>query len=303
MKHTQLPGIVGGNNYDLTMSEINQLGNQEVADENQELVQNVAPVQNSFVRGVSKMWGNVHLWRVITLGVILTLVLQAILIQPIRNFYSLTDPDINGYVEPRDLGSIIEKLDASVVTIYCEITEDETYLGTAWAFDFETITDRGRTALMTNHHVIEDCISANRLYIVDYWGDEYDAKIENYDDYNDLAIISTSHKLPSLQLADYPPRMGYWVMAYGTADGYSGSVATGNIINLNEYGDLLITANLSGGNSGGPLIDNEGNVFGVNTSSFNNEAANTQYNISVSLDSFCYALFACDGDTYWDWEG
>ena len=87
MKHSQLPGIVGGNNYDLTMSEINPLGNQEVADENQELVQNVAPVQNSFVRGVSKMWGNVHLWRVITLGVILTLVLQAILIQPIRNFY------------------------------------------------------------------------------------------------------------------------------------------------------------------------------------------------------------------------
>jgi hypothetical protein len=249
------------------------------------------------------MWGNVHLWRVITLGVILTLVLQAILIQPIRNFYSLTDPDINGYVEPRDLGSIIEMLDESVVTIYCEINEDDTYLGTAWAFDFEGITDSGRTALMTNHHVIEDCISANRLYIEDYWGDEYDAKIENYDDYNDLAIISTSHKLPSLQLADYPPRKGYWVMAYGTADGYSGSVATGNIININEYGDLLITANLSGGNSGGPLIDNEGNVFGVNTSSFNNEEANTQYNISVSLDSFCYALFECEGDTYWDWEG
>jgi len=285
------------------MSEINRLGNQEVADENQELVQNVAPVQNAFARGVGRLWGNVHLWRVITLGVILTLVLQAILIQPIRDFYSQTDPDINGYVEPRDLGSIIEKLDASVVTIYCDISEDEAGLGTAWAFDFEGITDRGRTALMTNHHVIEDCISGNDLYIVDYWGDEFDAKIENYDEYNDLAIISTSHKMPSLILADYPPQTGYWVMTYGTADGYSGSVATGNIINSDEYGVLLITANVSGGNSGGPLIDNEGKVFGVNTWAFDSEEANTQYNISVSLDSFCEVLIPCDGDTYWDWEG
>jgi len=285
------------------MSEINPLGNQEVADENQELVQNVAPVQNAFARGVGRLWGNVHLWRVITLGVILTLVLQAILIQPIRDFYSQTDPDINGYVEPRDLGSIIEKLDASVVTIYCDISEDEAGLGTAWAFDFEGITDRGRTALMTNHHVIEDCISGNDLYIVDYWGDEFDAKIENYDEYNDLAIISTSHKMPSLILADYPPQTGYWVMTYGTADGYSGSVATGNIINSDEYGVLLITANVSGGNSGGPLIDNEGKVFGVNTWAFDSEEANTQYNISVSLDSFCEVLIPCDGDTYWDWEG
>ena len=285
------------------MSELNPIGNQDGAQENQELVQNVAPVQNAFARGVGKMWGNVHLWRVITLGVILTLVLQAILIQPIRDFYSQTDPDINGYVEPRDLGSIIEKLDASVVTIYCDISEDEAGLGTAWAFDFEGITDRGRTALMTNHHVIEDCISGNDLYIVDYWGDEFDAKIENYDEYNDLAIISTSHKMPSLILADYPPQTGYWVMTYGTADGYSGSVATGNIINSDEYGVLLITANVSGGNSGGPLIDNEGKVFGVNTWAFDSEEANTQYNISVSLDSFCEVLIPCDGDTYWDWEG
>jgi len=285
------------------MSEINPLGNQDGADENQELVQNVAPVQNAFVRGVGKMWSNVHLWRVITLGVILTLVLQAILIQPIRDFYSQTDPDINGYVEPRDLGSIIEKLDASVVTIYCDISEDEGRLGTAWAFDFKAVTDRGRTALITNHHVIEDCISGNDLYIVDYWGDEYDAKIENYDEYNDLAIISTSHKMPSLILADYPPQTGYWVMTYGTADGYSGSVATGNIINSDEYGVLLITANVSGGNSGGPLIDNEGKVFGVNTWAFDSEEANTQYNISVSLDSFCEVLIPCHGDTYWDWEG
>jgi S1-C subfamily serine protease len=283
------------------MSEINPYDNQEVVDENLAVAQYEPPVQSPVALFAAKAWGNVHVWRGITLAVIAVLALQVIAIQPIRDFYSLTDPDTNGYVEPRDLGAIIEQLDSSVVTIYCEISADDVYLGTAWAFDFEGITDQGRSALITNHHVIKNCISGNKLYIVDYWGETYDAKIENYDDYNDLAIISSSHVLPTLQLASYPPASGYWVMAYGTADGYDGSIATGNIINFDEYGDLLITANLSGGNSGGPLIDNEGNVFGVNTSSFNSEQANTQYNKSVSLDSFC-DLIACDGDTYWDWE-
>lgn len=251
---------------------------------------------------LGKVWNNSHLWRVVTLALIVALGLQVSTTQPLKDFYSQTDPDTNGYVEPRDLGSIIEKLDASVVSIYCEINEDDSIQGTAWSFDYTDITNTGNSALMTNHHVIEDCISGGRLTIEDYWGETYDARLESYDEYNDLAIVSTSHKIPPLTLASYPPSGGYWVMAYGSADGYIGSIATGNIINIDEYGDLLITANLSGGNSGGPLVDNEGNVFGVNTWSYNNEKANTQYNISVSLDSFCDKLLACDSDTYWDWE-
>jgi S1-C subfamily serine protease len=155
---------------------------------------------------------------------------------------------------------------------------------------------------MTNHHVIEDCIGGERITIEDYWGDEFDAKLERFDDYNDLAVVSTHHKIPTLNLADYHPVNGFWVLAYGTADGYIGSVATGNIINLDEYGDLMISANLSGGNSGGPLVDNEGNVFGVNTWTANSEKYNTQYNVSVSLDSFCQKILDCKGDTYWDWS-
>ena len=254
------------------------------------------------IRLLGRVWNNSHLWRVTMLLLILVVGLQATYIQPIKDFYSQTDPDTNGYVEPRDLGSIIDKLDASVLTIYCEINEEDSIQGTAWSFEYEDVTNTGKSALMTNHHVIEDCISGGRLTLEDYWGDEYEARIESYDEYNDLAIVSTSHKIPPLSLASYPPSGGYWVMAYGTADGYSGSIATGNIINLDEYGDLLITANLSGGNSGGPLVDNEGNVFGVNTWTYNSEKENTQYNISVSLDSFCDKLLACDGETYWDWD-
>lgn len=284
------------------MSENNPANDLSI--ENVDAVTDVAEIKapNRMVRGVAKIWGNVHLWRVVTLVVLIVLAFNVAMVQPLRNLYSLTDPDTNGFVAPRNMGAIIDSLNASVVTIYCEINDEENVQGTAWAFKYPGILNRGTTALMTNHHVIEDCIGSGKITIEDFWGKEYDAKLERFDEYNDLALISTFHKIPALNLASYPPVNGFWVMAYGTADGYVGSVAVGNIINLNEYGDLLISANLSGGNSGGPLIDNEGNVFGVNTWSANNEKKNTQYNVSVSLDSFCEQILDCKGDTYWDWS-
>jgi S1-C subfamily serine protease len=258
-----------------------------------------APSHSRAVRIFRSGWNNHHIWRVMTILLALGLIFQVTSTQSLHQVNSLTDPDTNGYVEPRDLGSILEKLDASVVTIYCGTNKDDSIQGTAWSFELSDITDTGQSALMTNHHVIENCIDGGEITLEDYWGKTFKAELDSYDEVNDLAIISTSAKIPPLHLASYRPYQGYWVLAYGTADGYVGSVATGNIINIDEYGDLLITANISGGNSGGPLIDNEGNVFGVNTWAAQNEEANTQYNISVSLDSFCAELIQCDGDTYW----
>jgi len=51
-------------------------------------------------------------------------------------------------------------------------------------------------------------------------------------------------------------------MALGSADGYEGSVSFGNVINSNSS-EILVTNNISGGSSGGPLVDNEGNVVAV----------------------------------------
>lgn len=284
------------------MNEINPVNDasMENVDGSTELVDMKDP--HRVLQRASKIWNNVHLWRVVTVAVVLALGAQFAYLQPVRDFYEISDPDTNGYVEPRDMESIIEKLDASVVTIYCDAEGKETFFGTAWAFEYPGILNRGKYALMTNHHVIEDCISGGELTIEDYWGEKFEAKLEKFDEYNDLAVVSSNHKLPTLKLAGYPPVPGYWVLAYGSADGYSGSVATGNIINVNTDGELLISANLSGGNSGGPLVDNEGKVFGVNTWSANNEKYNTQYNVSVSLDSFCERILECNGDTYWDWD-
>jgi S1-C subfamily serine protease len=86
-------------------------------------------------------------------------------------------------------------------------------------------------------------------------------------------------------------------MAVGTADGYEGSVAIGTALNLLDT-EILITNNISSGNSGGPLIDNEGNVVGVVTWSSSRE----QYNGAKSLDAMCAVIIPCEGKTFWTWE-
>jgi S1-C subfamily serine protease len=89
-------------------------------------------------------------------------------------------------------------------------------------------------------------------------------------------------------------------MALGSADGYAGSVAFGNVINSNRT-EILVTNNISNGSSGGPLVDNEGNVVGVITWSLDEQ----QYNGAVSLNAFCVKILECkyeyDGDKTW-WE-
>jgi S1-C subfamily serine protease len=248
------------------------------------------------------IWNNSHLWRIATVALLLVTSFLLISTKDVISVFKSTDPAVNEYVAPRDHANLIDKLDRAVVTITCDYGTGMVYFGTAWAFNYEGVTDKGRTALITNHHVIEDCIDGGYLSIESRFGDVADAEIENYDIDNDLAIVTTDLPLKYLDFTSYPPSVGAWVMAYGSADDYMGSVAYGNILNIDVNGELLITANISGGNSGGPLVDNEGNVFGINTWTYNSEKDNTQYNISVSLDSLCDQLLECNGDTYWDWD-
>lgn len=253
------------------------------------------------VKTVRKVWSNLHIWRALTLVAIILVGYLGFATRGPISFFSSSDPTENYFVPPRNFEAILEKLDRSVVMVHCDLNAKTKGFGTGWAFKYEEINNAGKSALVTNYHVIEDCMDAGKITLESLEGEIYDARIEVHDENNDLAILSSSHIFPTLNLASYPPARGSWVMAYGSADGYMGSVAIGNLINFDEYGDLMMTANISGGNSGGPLVDNEGNVFGVNTWAVNNEKANTQYNVAVSLDSFCYVLIECDGDSYWDW--
>jgi S1-C subfamily serine protease len=111
-------------------------------------------------------------------------------------------------------------------------------------------------------------------------------------------------KLAPLELSENFMWSGYWVMTLGSAAGFEGSVSFGNIVNTTNR-DVLITNNISEGNSGGPLIDNEGLVVGIVTWGSDNDRE--QFKGARSLDTFCVKMIKCDfeydGEKVWyDYE-
>ena len=214
--------------------------------------------------------------------------------------YRNTDPQKDGYVQPRSIADLVQLVQDSTVSIYCEYGNDGDFdLGTGWALDIETDRENEYpTAIVTNHHVIEYCLDGKgEIFVEALEGEKFPAIIDNWDAENDLAVIATKLKVKPLELSQSNPKPGYWVMAVGTADGYEGSVAFGNVLNVTDT-EVLITAAISSGNSGGPLVDNEGKVIGTNTWS----ATNEQYNGAKSLDAMCIGIMECENETYWIWD-
>jgi serine protease Do len=219
--------------------------------------------------------------------------------------FSNQDPAGDGYVPPRSIERLVERTQESTVTVWCEAEAEKGGQGTAWAIELETNQSKNYpTTLITNHHVIEECIGVDESVTIALPGEEPSlAVIVKWDKKNDLAVLATGRKLPVLQLSENAPWPGYWVMALGSADGYEGSVSFGNVINFFDN-EIFMTNNISHGSSGGPLIDNEGFVIGVTSWGHKVE----QYNGAMSLDGFCAKILKCGFEykgekTWWDYSG
>lgn len=219
---------------------------------------------------------------------------------PVYKNYLHTNPSEDGYVAPRSPGDIVDNVLNGTVTINCRPNKGERSLGSGWAIDLKPSSKDYKSSIITNYHVIDDCADDKGvLSVEDYEGKIYEVVIDVYDKENDLAKLSTKMKITPLQLSENAPYIGYWVMTAGTADGYKGSVSFAAV--MNYYGnEIFITANTSHGNSGGPLVDNEGFVIGTNTWGMVGE----QYNGAMSLDAMCAKILKCKyakGKEYWDY--
>ena len=124
--------------------------------------------------------------------------------------------------------------------------------------------------IITNKHVIED---AARIVVQITDGDVYNViKIDSVDKEGDLALLVTE-PLPSqikpLTISKLSPREGEKVLVVGSPLGLEGSISDGIVAafrNKPGIGKLIqITAPISPGSSGGPVINIWGEVMGVTT--------------------------------------
>lgn len=122
--------------------------------------------------------------------------------------------------------------------------------------------------IVTNEHVIDGC----REIRVHTLSDAYNAKIIKRDRVNDLAVLKADFDPPTvLSISDSNPHLMQNVFVagfpFGVAISSSVKVTRGIVSSLAGLGDnfsqIQIDAALQPGNSGGPILDEYGNVVGV----------------------------------------
>lgn len=166
---------------------------------------------------------------------------------------------------PNDLVALSPEVLKSVVTVFCGRG-----LGTGWAAKVSipaAVSQRGLTTfLVTNHHVVEDCLGSGEVTLTDINGKSAIGFISSADEKNDLAGIYTNMALPTLSFRGQRPQQGWWVGVLGTPRGLEGYLTTGIVAKVVQDGsEFGVSASLNPGNSGGPIFDREGRVLGVAT--------------------------------------
>lgn len=166
---------------------------------------------------------------------------------------------------PADLVALSPQVLKSVVTVFCDQG-----LGTGWAANVtipaSAVRQGMNTFLVTNHHVVADCIAAGEVTLTDNSGNSAVGYIVSADETKDLAGIYTKMKLPTLSFRGERPAQGWWVGVLGSPRGLDGYLTTGLVSKVVSDGsEFGVSASLNPGNSGGPIFDREGRVLGIAT--------------------------------------
>jgi S1-C subfamily serine protease len=142
----------------------------------------------------------------------------------------------------------------------------------------------GDGRVVTNHHVVDQ---AERVEVVFQGGRRVPALgVLAYDREADLAILQLEKgSYPTLALADVPAKQGDPVIVIGSPRGLSGTVSTGIVSAVRAEGahlgndhrrnwTLQLTAAVSPGSSGSPVMNEEGEVVAVTVGQAYGQALN-----------------------------
>jgi serine protease Do len=159
-------------------------------------------------------------------------------------------------------------------------------VGSGFVFD-------GNGHILTNNHVVEN---AEKITVAFYDGVEAPAKVVGTDPQTDVAVIKVDNtSYPALPKGDSSQlKVGEMVMAVGSPFELSQSVTTGIVSALdrnnlgingrNSYESFIQTdAPINRGNSGGPLVNMNGEVIGINSAIVSGGSGNDGIGFAIPM--------------------
>ncbi|MGN6788823.1 MAG: S1C family serine protease [Rhodanobacteraceae bacterium] len=130
--------------------------------------------------------------------------------------------------------------------------------------------------VLTNNHVIS---GADDIQVMLHDGRVAHARVIGTDPDTDLAVLKIdAGTLPTIQVDRQSPRVGDVVLAIGNPFGIGQTVTMGIVsalqrqLSLSPYEDFIQTdAAINSGNSGGALVNADGELVGINTAMFDRD--------------------------------
>ncbi|CCO46940.1 Protease do [Vibrio nigripulchritudo SOn1] len=135
------------------------------------------------------------------------------------------------------------------------------------------VIDAGKGHIVTNYHVIK---GADEIRVQLHDGREYDAELIGGDEMSDVALLKLekAESLTEIAIADSDKlRVGDFTVAIGNPFGLGQTVTSGIVsalgrsgLNVQNFENFIQTdAAINSGNSGGALVNLNGELIGINT--------------------------------------
>lgn len=201
--------------------------------------------------------------------------------------------------QPTDLVSLAAETTKSVVTVLCG-----SGIGSGWSINVglsaANISNGYKSYIVSNHHVIDDCISSRMVTLVLSDQTRVTGYVYSWDEANDVAGILTPANIPPLSWRGANPQQGWWVGIIGSPLGFPGILTSGIVSSVNNSTFLgTTTAAINPGNSGGPVFDRSGRVIGLATAKYVNAES---FGIFNGTPLLCNKIVVCSSTTQ-IWNG
>ena len=119
--------------------------------------------------------------------------------------------------------------------------------------------------IATNYHVVED---AAKIHVELANGETFETPVLEIDRKSDLALLGYPHVGVPLALSGRSPKIGEEIVVIGNPKGLERSLSTGIVSGIREDEGRVVyqlTAPISSGSSGSPVLDEQGIVLGMAT--------------------------------------
>ena len=167
--------------------------------------------------------------------------------------------------------------------------------------------------VLTNDHVVGN---ADDITVVLNDGSEVDGELVGRDSRKDLALVSfrSRRDIPVARLGDSDAlRVGDWVVAIGSPFGYQNTVTAGIVSALGRSGRLInnisdfiqTDAAINQGNSGGALVNLDGEVIGINTWITSQTGVSAGLGFAIPINNVIRTVetFLAGGEIEYGWLG